>query len=773
MCLRILFGAGHERFLPASVPQWEFQLSDSVWATMDYGAQIELLFLSHKTPNSQGAVGQLSQSMRNRGYSFDFVAMQQTNIHTGKIRQIRRRLVFNAKRAEMIQTCCWGFFFPPKKLLKQFDNERVKCIEAEQLASCAQAQAEQEKMMRVKAEELISLAEEQAQSQRNRCSKLETQSRSERHKRLEAEKLASHAQAQVEQEKTMRMKAEELSLQAEGQTQSHNMRCSRLEAQSLAERDKRLEAEQLVLHAQAQAEQERAKRVKAEEMISQAERRAQDQSMRCSNMESQFVSEMNNRLEAEKLASRAQAQVEQEKAKRVEAEELISQAEKRAQDQSVRCSSLEAECLSERGKRSEAEQLASLVQAQAEQEKAKRVKAEELISQAEKRAQGQSMRCSNIEAELRSEQEKVSEARRQAECERARRVQAEEQSESARMEHIKVEQCASELENQLTKRKDEMSLLNQLVDDNARLAQSQKEELESLAVKYCLQKELLETGFNKCLTRLNMFSQYETRGRSNARSRVGSIGREPSISQDILRSPLQHRFFPFMDESTCGLKSAVQQLLHKTSHFAPNSICNTMRTAVVTRVETVQDLTIAKNYLRRKDSILEENQRLGIAVQGLSPPASKVFRDLFPRIALDDRVGEHLLLHGTKHAKTIARFGFDERLAKESGLYGLGVYLTDESCKAFQYTDRDKEEKTMILSRVALGDAFYAKGSMLQAKRPPLRNAQDESAGCYDSIVANVGISNGMSLSFQQHREFVVFDGDQVCPDLIIYFTVQ
>ena len=42
------------------------------------------------------------------------------------------------------------------------------------------------------------------------------------------------------------------------------------------------------------------------------------------------------------------------------------------------------------------------------------------------------------------------------------------------------------------------------------------------------------------------------------------------------------------------------------------------------------------------------------------------------------------MLHGTHSDKIgmITQYGFDQRMARESGLYGQGVYFTDQSCKS-------------------------------------------------------------------------------------------
>jgi len=138
---------------------------------------------------------------------------------------------------------------------------------------------------------------------------------------------------------------------------------------------------------------------------------------------------------------------------------------------------------------------------------------------------------------------------------------------------------------------------------------------------------------------------------------------------------------------------------------------------------------------------------------------------------LDPALNELLLLHGSKQTKIeeIGEDGFDVRLAKTSGLYGEGVYFTDQRCKSLQYCDKEGE-RCFILSRALVGDPFYTEAQQKTLVRPPARRHPGK--GRYDSIVANVGIANGVSVVGQQHREFVLFNGAQTYPEFAIYFTV-
>jgi hypothetical protein len=75
------------------------------------------------------------------------------------------------------------------------------------------------------------------------------------------------------------------------------------------------------------------------------------------------------------------------------------------------------------------------------------------------------------------------------------------------------------------------------------------------------------------------------------------------------------------------------------------------------------------------------------------------------------------LLHGTSNdcARKIVAEGFDHRLCRQ-GMHGSGAYFTSQSCKAHQYTCEHhmgraclcEGERTMIVTRVALGNAYIA-----------------------------------------------------------------
>jgi hypothetical protein len=133
---------------------------------------------------------------------------------------------------------------------------------------------------------------------------------------------------------------------------------------------------------------------------------------------------------------------------------------------------------------------------------------------------------------------------------------------------------------------------------------------------------------------------------------------------------------------------------------------------------------------------------------------------------------EFWLWHGTPAAKsgTLARHGFDNKVANDRGLYGAGCYFADSSSKSHQYNAAADAtgHRCMFLCRVAMGAAHQTKTTHSGERRPP-DNPVTPGAP-YDSIVAEGGVANGGA---QKHNEYVVFAENQVYPEYIIWYTVS
>lgn len=121
--------------------------------------------------------------------------------------------------------------------------------------------------------------------------------------------------------------------------------------------------------------------------------------------------------------------------------------------------------------------------------------------------------------------------------------------------------------------------------------------------------------------------------------------------------------------------------------------------------------------------------------------------------------------------------GFDPRLCHR-GMYGKGVYFASAACKSHQYTCLNPEhtwactckvERTLIIARVALGDAYHTTKTMWKEQRPPQK---DKFGAVYDSVVVNPGYIKGHGKERQIHQEFVIFDKEQAYPAYVVQYEV-
>lgn len=149
--------------------------------------------------------------------------------------------------------------------------------------------------------------------------------------------------------------------------------------------------------------------------------------------------------------------------------------------------------------------------------------------------------------------------------------------------------------------------------------------------------------------------------------------------------------------------------------------------------------------------------------------------DCGEKVAAD--LDEKILLHGTSwsNADSIVQNGFDHRTSQRA-MYGGGVYFACAACKSHQYTCRQhtqgcacEVERTLIIARVALGDAFLATETRYDERRPPIRS---NSTGTHDSIVVYPGPIKGHHNVHQVHQEYVICDREQAYPSYVVQYAV-
>lgn len=197
------------------------------------------------------------------------------------------------------------------------------------------------------------------------------------------------------------------------------------------------------------------------------------------------------------------------------------------------------------------------------------------------------------------------------------------------------------------------------------------------------------------------------------------------------------------------------QALMRTTPMHPSGCAGgqSLSNVTVTRVHRIENTVLWKNYTHRKAVMLELSK-------GSRPAA--VTATGHETIEAD--ANELFLFHGTAPdtARVIAKNGFDERVGALTGLYGGGCYFAENSCKSNQYArvTTPAGERTMLYCRVLMGDAYRTSANLREARRAPDKPGSGGAA--FDSVLASGGA--------QVHREFIVYDRNQVYPEFIIYY---
>lgn len=81
-----------------------------------------------------------------------------------------------------------------------------------------------------------------------------------------------------------------------------------------------------------------------------------------------------------------------------------------------------------------------------------------------------------------------------------------------------------------------------------------------------------------------------------------------------------------------------------------------------------------------------------------------------------------------------------------------------------------RSSRTVILARVAVGDAHHATETVKRTdRRPPARDLFER----YDSTVADAGPMTNHSSGWQTHQEFVVFTQEQAYPAFVAQYVLS
>eukprot|EP00928_Gymnodinium_smaydae_P014654 TRINITY_DN15397_c0_g1_i1.p1 TRINITY_DN15397_c0_g1~~TRINITY_DN15397_c0_g1_i1.p1 ORF type:complete len:649 (-),score=77.86 TRINITY_DN15397_c0_g1_i1:204-2150(-) len=214
-------------------------------------------------------------------------------------------------------------------------------------------------------------------------------------------------------------------------------------------------------------------------------------------------------------------------------------------------------------------------------------------------------------------------------------------------------------------------------------------------------------------------------------------------------------------------------VFHQCAHHGASD-CTTFKEKVrLVRVLRIENWHLWQKYQRNLEHLKRDMLKYGVKTTPIDPPLSKdlvEFSLKYCQCRLDTALNESFLFHGTTYETTvkIALEGFDFRLSKP-GYYGHGTYFASQACKSHQYT-KSIVLHTLIVSRVAVGDIYYAEKVDKECRRPPVHNGTSRS---YDSVVAKPGPMPGHHQNNQTHQEFVIFDKLQTYPELIVQYATD
>ncbi|CAK9042255.1 unnamed protein product [Durusdinium trenchii] len=253
----------------------------------------------------------------------------------------------------------------------------------------------------------------------------------------------------------------------------------------------------------------------------------------------------------------------------------------------------------------------------------------------------------------------------------------------------------------------------------------------------------------------------------------------------LLQSDQLDSFYVEVKDS--AIHATVLSILQLTGHGTDNSqTCSCMRTAKVKSVHRIENWRLWQGYKSRCAALRKEHASYNISVtpapidcdalHGTYMTSHQAVFDCGEALAAD--VDEKILLHGTSwgNANSIVLNGFDPRMC-DRGMYGDGVYFASAACKSHQYTCPDhkmacrcKRERTLIIARVALGDAFIATETRRHERRPPRRSSTF--GGTYDSIIVKPGPMKGHHKDYQIHQEIVICDREQAYPSYVVQYEL-
>lgn len=223
----------------------------------------------------------------------------------------------------------------------------------------------------------------------------------------------------------------------------------------------------------------------------------------------------------------------------------------------------------------------------------------------------------------------------------------------------------------------------------------------------------------------------------------------------------------FLDHQVADFE-LVRRVLMNASHEKSRAFFENIK---ILEAKFTHNAHLWAQYEKCKKDMQKSHRELGITAGCQELKAFNKMDGLIPHLHLDRGINECVLAHMSEKVPLICRDGFDVRRTTGShgAPYGDGMYFLGELSQ-FNQCSSQSAERHMIISLVALGDPAFLSGER-NGPLPDRRDVDDQDKGHYDCHVVAPGAFQSARL--QDQWEFVIFDGKQAYPAMVIKYTAS
>ena len=137
---------------------------------------------------------------------------------------------------------------------------------------------------------------------------------------------------------------------------------------------------------------------------------------------------------------------------------------------------------------------------------------------------------------------------------------------------------------------------------------------------------------------------------------------------------------------------------------------------------------------------------------------------------LEIHANEIFLFHGTsiQAVQNIIHRGFSDKLGRDSGLFGAGIYFAESATKSDEYArpiNSEGDHFYLFLSRVSMGSVHHTHTHLNGWREAPCRQ------GCRQMCRNPMHQKHDSVMGHAAYRELVVYNSDQTYPEFLIKYS--